>query len=113
MKTYTIAEILHYAADKKLADKESQYWTRGGNKEKYSCCAVVAAVIDLHRTFNTDEIDEIDEMISRIRYGLKEMGCPVDSMDAFNDNGEFNAKNQQARYAWLKFAATMAEEQGV
>lgn len=110
MKTYTIAEILHYAADKKLADKESQYWARGGIKEKYSCCAVEEAVIDLHRTF---DYEEIDEMISRIRYGLKEMGCPVDSMDAFNDDGEFNAKNQQARYAWLKFAATMAEEQGV
>jgi len=110
MKEYTIAEILHNAADKKLADKESQYWTRGGNKEKYSCCAVEESVIDLHRTFNADEIDE---MISRIRYGLKEMGCPVDSMDAFDDGGKFNAENQQSRYAWLKFAATIAEEQGV
>jgi hypothetical protein len=107
---YTIAEILHYAADNKLANKETKYWARGGNKEKFSCCAMEEAVYDLHRTFSADEIDE---MISRIRYGLKEMGCPVDSIDAFDDCGKFNAENQQARYAWLKFAATMAEEQGV
>jgi hypothetical protein len=110
MKEYSIADILHYAADKKLADKESQYWTIGGNKEKYSCCAVEESLIDLHRTFN---VDEIDEMISRIRYGLKEMGCPTDSLDAFDDRGQFVAENQQSRYAWLKFAAMMAEEQGV
>jgi hypothetical protein len=41
------------------------------------------------------------------------MGCPTDSCDAFNDSGEFKTENQQARYAWLKFAAIIAEEQGV
>jgi hypothetical protein len=107
---YTIAEILHNAADKHLAAKESQYWARGGNKEKFSCCAVEESVIDLHRTFSTDEIDEI---VDRISYGLKKMGCPTDSCDAFNDSGEFKTENQQARYAWLKFAAIIAEEQGV
>ena len=83
---------------------------RGGNKEKFSCCAVEESVFDLHRTFSTDEVDEL---VSRIRYGLKEMGCPVDSMDAFDNDESFNAENQQARYAWLKFAAIIAEEQGV
>ena len=108
---YTIAEILHYAADKKLASKEEQCWTRGGIKEKFSCCAVEEAVIDLSlKTFN---YEEVDELVSRIRYGLKEMGCPVDSVTAFNDDGKFKAENQQARYAWLKFAAIIAEEQGV
>ena len=110
MKEYTIAEILHYAADKKLAHKEHQYWARGGIKEKFSCCAVEEAVIELNRTFG---YEEVDELTSRIRYGLKEMGCPVDSLDAFNDDDAFNAENQQARYAWLKFAAIIAEEQGV
>jgi len=33
---YTIAEILYIAADKHLAVKESDYWARGGNKEKFS-----------------------------------------------------------------------------
>jgi hypothetical protein len=41
------------------------------------------------------------------------MGCPVSSINAFGDEGRVDEENQQARYAWLKFAATMAEEQGV
>jgi hypothetical protein len=110
MKEYTIAEILHNAADKHLAAKSNQYWAKGGNKEKFSCCAVEESVIDLHRTFNSDEINDV---YNRVRYGLQEMGCPIDSTDAFDDAGEFNAENQQARYAWLKFAAIIAQEQGV
>lgn len=39
MKKYSIAEILHYAADNCLASEANQ-WLYGGNKEKYSCCAV-------------------------------------------------------------------------
>jgi hypothetical protein len=110
MKEYTIAEILHYAADKCLASKKEQYWVHGGTKEKYSCCAAEEAVIDLNRTFSTEEIYEL---VDRIRCGLEEMGCPVNSCDAFDDSFEFIEENQQARYAWLKFAAIMAEEQGV
>lgn len=113
MKEYTIAEILHYAADKKLASKESQCWNRGGNKEKYSCCAVSEAVWEL---WNNDKIvseGERDELINRCTKGLENMGCPTSSMCAFDDHGKFIAENQQARYAWLKFAAIMAEEQGV
>lgn len=113
MKKYTIAEILHYAADKKLASKEEQCWNRGGSKEKFSCCAVSEAVWEL---YNKDQIaseGERDELINRCFDGLAAMGCPTNSIDAFNDNGEFIAKNQQARYGWLKFAAIIAEEQGV
>lgn len=113
MKKYTIAEILHYAADKKLASKEEQLWNRGGDKEKFSCCAVSEAVWKL---WNEDKIaseGDRNELIYRCCEGLKAMGCPTYSMDAFNDRGEFNAENQQARYAWLKFAAMIAEEQGV
>lgn len=110
MSKITIAEILHNAADKHLAAKESQYWGRGGNKEKFSCCAVEESVIDLHRTFTSTEVNA---MYVQILAGLKEMGCPTDSCDAFDDAFEFNKENQQARYAWLKFAAMMAEEQGV
>lgn len=110
MKEYTIAEILHYAADKCLAAKPSEYWSNGGNKEKFSCCAMHEAVISLNRTFTSSEVEVV---IDRISEGLKAMGCPVDSVDAFDDSFGFNAENQQTRYAWLKFAATMAEEQGV
>jgi hypothetical protein len=111
MKTYTIAEILHYAADNKLAIKEHQQWCCGGNKEKFSCCAMEEAAYDLYLGLNLD--DEREKLIARISKGLEAMGCPVHSTDAFDDWGSFSAKNQQARYAWLKFAATMAEEQGV
>lgn len=113
MKKYTIAEILHLAADKHLASKEEQCWNRGGDREKFSCCAVNEAVWEL---WNKDEIvsaGERDELIDRCSEGLKAMGCPVNSTDAFGDEGEFNAEDQQARYAWLKFAAMIAEEQGV
>lgn len=108
---YTIAEILHYAADKKLATKEHQQWCYGGNKEKFSCCAMEEAVYELYRGSDLD--DEREELIHRTFKGLEAMGCPTGSTDAFNDCGSFNAKNQQARYAWLKFAAIIAEEQGV
>lgn len=106
----TIAEILHVAADKHLAAKASEYWSNGGRKEKFSCCAMHEAVVSLNRTFTCNEIEAV---ISRISKGLEEMGCPIDSVDAFDDAGNFGAENQQARYAWLKFAATIAEEQGV
>lgn len=110
MKEYTIAEILHVAADKHLAAKASEYCSYGGRKEKFSCCAMHEAVVSLNRTCTYDEVEVV---IDRISEGLKAMGCPVDSVDAFDDSGGFNAENQQARYAWLKFAATIAEEQGV
>lgn len=112
MKEYTIAEILHYAADKKLASKKEQCWNYGGSKEKFSCCAVNAAVWDLYNRYEPYDIVR-DNFIASIRKGMEEMGCPVKSLDAFDDEGEFNAENQQARYAWLKFAAIIAEEQGV
>lgn len=113
MKEYTIAEILHIAADKHLASKEEQCWNRGGSKEKFSCCAMSESVWKLWNEHKIESERERDHLINRCSEGLKAMGCPTDSMDAFNDRGEFSAKNQQARYAWLKFAAIIAEEQGV
>lgn len=109
-ESFTISEILHYAADKKLASRYIDQLYVGGNKEKFSCCAMHEAVIDLNRTFTFNEVDEV---VTRISEGLEEMGCPVSCLNAFNDNGEFKEENQQARYAWLKFAAIIAEEQGV
>jgi hypothetical protein len=109
---YSIAEILHYAADNCLASKKEQYWAYGGNKEKFSCCAVSDAVDKMHG-FDITWF-ETQVIIQRICVGLSEMGCPTDSLDAFGEFfGQFVAENQQSRYAWLKFAAMMAEEQGV
>lgn len=108
---YTIAEILHIAADKYLAVKREEYCLYGGNKEKYSCCAVEEAVYRLYFTCDIEEIYQKENLVKRIKQGLKNMGCPVESVDAFKDNCDFVEENQQARYAWLKFAAMMAEEQ--
>ena len=117
MQTPTIAEILHYAADKRLASKRSEYWMHSNysmhsnvNKEKFSCCAMHEAVRDL--CYNLDW-EQRDALIQRIETGLKNMGCPTGSINAFEDYYEFNSENQQSRYVWLKFAAKMAEEQGV
>lgn len=109
MSKINIAEILHYAADNCLAATRKKYWADSsvGKKEKFSCCAVEEAYVKLHGSNN------FDKDIRRIQTGLEKMGCPVESSHAFNDCGEFNEENQQARYAWLKFAAMMAEEQGV
>ena len=111
MTNPTIAEILHYAADKKLASKHLEYWLHSDiNKEKFSCCAMHEAVIDLYPNSNWDERNAL---ITRIETGLKNMGCPINSISVFNDDDDINPKNQQTRYAWLKFAAKMAEEQNV
>lgn len=112
-KSFTIAEILHYAADKKLASKEEEYWTVAGDKERYSCCAVEEAVMSLWNDDTIASEKERDDLINRTLKGLKAMGCPTGSINAFGDEGKFNTESQQVRYGWLKFAAIIAEEQGV
>jgi hypothetical protein len=108
----TIADVLHYAADHILAATEHEYYAATKQeyraaigKHKYSCCAVTDACIQLKVYHSYDSIIK----------GLKEMGCPTLSRKAFNDEGyhNFSEDNQQARYFWLKWAALMAEEQGV
>ena len=101
-KQPTIADVLHYAADHILAATKYEYHHKP-NQHKYSCCAVEKAIVDLN--VNKYEIFE----------GLIEMGCPVTSLNAFNDRGynNFYEENQGMRYFWLKWAALMAEEQGV
>jgi hypothetical protein len=104
---YTVADILHYAADNCLASTPDEYWMNSGNKEKFSCCAVSEACLRLLGWGNYLEKSRF------IKEGLENMGCPTGSLNAFKDQYKFVEKNQQARYAWLKFAAMMAEEQGV
>lgn len=108
----TIAEILHIAADKHLASKKEQHLALVDTKEKFSCFAAEEAVMRLWKDHMIDS-EERDDLINRTLKGLEAMGCPTGSTNAFGDEGKFNAENQQARYAWLKFAAMIAEEQGV
>lgn len=102
MKRPKISNVLHLAADKYLATDDFDVLTRG--KKKFSCAAVY------------DAADELDCSYSRLLIGLARMGCPVDSGCAFVPLGysAYTDKHtQSARYIWLKWAALMAEEQGV
>ncbi len=97
-----ISEVLHDAADKYLAPNREVYWYNT-HMEQFSCCTIVWAA-------GNDELEE------RTLKGLEEMGCPTGSATAFIRLGYKDAideETQGVRYMWLKFAALMAEEQGV
>lgn len=108
--TVTIADVLHHAADNVLwTGGESEYTyfkIRGNNIRRFSCDAVRRAVEQLDYQGDYWKIAE----------GLTRMGVDTYACDAFRrfDYGqEFSVEEQAARYTWLKFAALIAEEQGV
>jgi len=112
-KQPTVADVLHYAADKCLV-AHSRYGESG--YEKFSCIAVSDAVFRL-----TGECHkQTSELSVRVLEGLDNMGCNTGSFRLFTKYGdhphefsEVNHKVQGMRYMWLKWAALMAEEQGV
>ncbi len=104
MKKVTIADVLHCAADKHLAGAGRCY-TCG--KLTYSCSAIDLAVLKLVR-----DQDARHKMQCNIRAGLRQLGLNTSSTTAFNTI-PFGPRRQGARYAWLKFVAMLAEEQGV
>ncbi len=103
MKQVTIAEILHHAADVCLSGDQSWY----GGKRTFSCCAIDLAVLNLVPGYNAQI-----KMIRVIKYGLCELGLKTSSLTEFSEF-TYGRKQQGARYAWLKFCALLAEEQGV
>ena len=121
---YKISDILHDAADKELAHNQETYWCceaqrRTASLERFSCCAIDNAVTafldkkypDLNWTLKDDIRDDI---ICDIHKGLKEMGLDVKSTNAFGREPDYVSHDIQGqRYFWLKWAALMAEEQGV
>ena len=98
-KDASIAEILHHAADYYLWD--------GGNKRcntaAYSCVAILELLGDSHIGFKTSDC---------LFDGIADLGLEIHSMVAFEEF-EFGEERQAVRYAWLKFCAMLAEEQGV
>ena len=96
-----ISEVLHRAADKYLAADDYEYFN---GKEKYSCLAVIEAA-------------ENTGLKKSIMYGLNNMGCNTSANDLFVEYGDrmgvASEEVQGMRYFWLKWAALMAEEQGV
>lgn len=106
-----ISEILHLAADEYLYNgiagcANPKNWSR----RHYSCDAIDAAIDAGARGGICDDLS------TRIRVGLSNMGLIAASFDQF---AEFEVvisrtkESQGARYSWLKFAAMIAEEQGV
>lgn len=99
----TIAETLHYAADECLWDGRWDGRSRG-HISKYSCDAVHLAAFDLG----------LSECKRKAMFtGLRRMGVDTRGLLQFSDFVNDSRRAQGARYAWLKFAAMIAEEQGV
>jgi hypothetical protein len=98
-KQPTIADALHLAADKYLAANLHQYDT-DIDKSMFSCNAVYDACCELGVNFGG------------VLVGLKNMGCDVTSDDLLKQFTVIE-QVQGMRYMWLKWAALMAEEQGV
>jgi hypothetical protein len=98
----TVADALHLAADKYLAANHQQ---RDRCQSRYSCGAVGNACVELNVNFGG------------VLVGLKNMGCDTTSSTLFHKYGDnnFNISEevQGMRYMWLKWAALMAQEQGV
>lgn len=121
---YKISDILHDAADKELAHNQQTYWCCSGNMrtaslERFSCCAIdnaAANFLDKQYPSLGWEIkaDIRDDIMADIHKGLEAMGLDVQSTRAFgNEPDDVSHDIQGQRYFWLKWAALMAEEQGV
>lgn len=109
MKLPKISTILHRAADHHLKCTPGDY-----TRSRYSCCAIIDAIDYYGKGMDGYYLSS---MRIRIYEGLKEMGCDVNSSHLFMKYGDntpgVNETVQGMRYMWLKWAALMAEEQGV
>lgn len=121
---YKISDILHDAADKELAHNQETYWLcdgdiRKASRERFSCCAIDNSVSNFlnekYPNLNWMNKEDIRDDISEgIKEGLKAMGLDTESTSAFGiEATKINTEIQGQRYFWLKWAALMAEEQGV
>ena len=83
--------------------------------ERFSCCAVEAAIA--HKFGLERWSNDAEKLSKKVKQGLRNMGCPTGSSTAFSKYGDdwrFDNENVQGmRYMWLKWAALMAQEQGV
>lgn len=115
MEKPTIADVLHRAADEFLA---VDYHDLISNlqKQAYTCFAIHQCLYKYEDEGFINR-EECDDLLIRIRQGLSNMGINLKSYQEFgysiNDQVMYSKENQGKRYAWLKFAAMIAEEQGV
>jgi hypothetical protein len=108
MQKPTIAEILHLAADEYLYHP---YDPQDSEVKAYHSCVAFTLAIENHPYFKNVSRKEIDDFDMRIERGLENMGLNP-RIHQFREF-ETDESCQEARYAWLKFAAMIAEEQGV
>lgn len=100
----TIADVLHLAADMYLWDGNTErYKSNVGLKRDVHGYAVIAALREL----------DMDELRAAEVFNHLETISPDSMPNNVFDDLPCGAKRQAARYAWLKFAALIAEEQGV
>ena len=112
-KKVKISEILHRAADKHL-------WSGGGgttrrNGDTFSCHAIHEAIGKVYGVpfWGVDQTGTpANKLWLRIKEGLENLGLNCGSATAFRELPTMYDR-QQSRYAWLKFCAILAEEQGV
>lgn len=103
MPRIKLSDVFDRAADECLLVGERISVFDG--RAEFSCDAVSAAIHGLNGFSNRE-----NSVRRRARQGMSEMGCPVESLDAYDD--VHPAQRQDARYLWLKWCALMAREQG-
>lgn len=119
---YKVSDVIHRAADHYLCHN-GEFNVRAKDKHwvHFSCCAIDTTI---GRIYKENDLmpwySERDLVEQAIKTGLRKMGCPVGSTDAFRQfqvkraNGfgyDNTPESQSARYIWLKLAALVAEEQ--
>lgn len=114
-----ISKVLHLAADKYLSEMP------GDGKAKFSCWAIEDALNELAPSRGRGAYDvcyhlprAAKRISQRVQAGLQAMGCETGSSYQFREfeskyDGLATPESQGARYLWLKWAALMAEEQGL
>ena len=107
-----ISEVLHLAADKYLASNYVEYI--GTDKSRFSCCAVETTLDKLIDEKCVINIKQYRNLWDTIHEGFENLGLDTGSLYAFEEfeKGKVTEESQGARYAWLKFCAMLAEEQG-
>lgn len=118
MSKIKISDVLHLAADKYLDDGVIDLIYVYSRKHVLSCCAIESAVYEvLSENSSIFSCSTYDTLMETIEQGLTNMGLAPQSTEAFkefeNSFHKTTPESQGARYAWLKFAAMIAEEQGV
>jgi hypothetical protein len=100
-----LAKLLRKAAKKHLSSGVKDPWNESLTKKHFSCDAVLAACPKRHR--GVGRYYDVNVVAF-----LESLGCHCNRVTEF-DQFEAGPERQGARYAWLMFAALIAEEEGI